>query len=194
MRAKPLYPEALAEALQALLPALPPDMPRHAARALCASVVRSYLMVAGGLEGARMDYRIAPLSRALAALEVGAAMIAPAMPTQCVRGRMSTARKLMDNPAATWRSETLPDGRIKVTRRDDGATTYARDLTKNAKAMEMAALKPGESVWSRTIATSRGRGQMGSNAKVAARKLLGAPRANWTVRTVGDRVRLTRTA
>lgn len=98
----------------------------------------------------------------------------------------------MDNPDAKWKCETVAEG-IKITRTIDGARFW-RDPTKNAKAVEMAEMKAGERKIAKTILTAKGHGQMGTNTKIAARKILDCPTADWSVKTTERGILLTRIA
>ena len=193
-RNRPLYPQAVEEAIPALVAILESEgvairSPRQAVQA----VVRAYRAVADDLEAKRVDGRISPLTRRLAGLAVGASFEFTGQSLNVIRQRFDMARELMGNPDAKWRCETLPDKTVRIERLADGSRYY-RDPLKNPKVRELISLKVGETVVSKTLTTVRGKGQMGGNTKVQARKALNSPKADWTVKQHGDRVRLTRIA
>lgn len=184
-RNKPLYDAAVDEAVQAYEAAagLPP-------RQVVQAVVRAYLIVAQDLERQRIDGRISPVSRALAAMAVGATREFRGEAVHDLRQRMKTARDLLGEPDAKWSCQSRGDA-VLVRRLPNGAR-YFRNPLANPKVRELVAMKPGEVIVPKTITAARGRGSMGSNVKIAARKYLGDPAADWTVKTHGDKVRITR--
>lgn len=185
-RNKPLYEAAVNEAITAY-EAVAGNPPRQVVQA----VVRAYLSVAADLERQRVDGRISPVSRALAAMPVGGTREFTGEAIHDLRQRMRTARDLMGNPDAKWACETR--GPVVFVRRlVDGSRTW-RDPTKNPKARELAAMRPGETITPKTITAARGAGSMGTNSKIAARKILGDPAADWTVKSHKGKPRITRT-
>lgn len=192
MRQKPLYPQAVDEATQSLTAELDHrGVVISDPRAVVQAVVRTYLMIARELEQQRIDHRISPLSKRLSQMIVGASIVYEGQSLQVIRQRFKTAQRLMGNPDARWRCESLPDGKVRIERLPDGSRYY-RDPAKNPKVRELASLKVGETIVSKTLLTTRGKGQMGSNTKVQARKLMNNPEADWTVKSYNGKVRLTR--
>lgn len=188
-RPTPLYKEALEVARVAYIA----EQRRQSdPSAVVRATVAAYLRAHRAADIKRTDSRVSPVTRKLAALAIGRFVILDAMPTQAVRGRYDMARKLMGVPNATFTAELLPDGRVRVFRLLNGACAHRRDPSKNKKAVELASLKPGESLLSKHINTTRSKGQPGSNTKVAARKLLGNGRADWSFRMTNKGVRVTR--
>lgn len=196
MRAKPLFETAVQEATSSLLPALEEltgrKIHRYQVQKIAEDTIRAYQAVARDQERSRVSGFVSDETRKLAALEVGRHVIVVPQPFQSLRGRMATARKIMDNPDAKWKCETVAEG-IKITRTIDGARFW-RDPTKNAKAVEMAEMKAGERKIAKTILTAKGHGQMGTNTKIAARKILDCPTADWSVKTTERGILLTRIA
>lgn len=194
-RARPLFDTAVHEATSSLIPALEEltvrTIHRYQAKKIAEDTIRAYFSVAKDQEATRVDGRISKESRELSALEVGRSITVKPQPFQSLRGRMATARKLMDNEEARWKCETVPEG-IKVTRTIDGQS-YHRDPMKNKKAVELSEMKVGERRIAKQILTTRGKGQMGTNTKIAARKILDCPTADWTVCTDPRGVLITRT-
>lgn len=192
-RAKPLYGLAVDEAIPALTGALEAEgVAVRFPRPIVQAVVRAYLAVARDLEAQRTDGRISPVSRALAAMAVGASREFPDAAVHDLRQRMKTARDLMDNPDAKWSCETR--GTVVVVRRLVDGARYWRNPLANPKVRELAAMRVGETITPKTITAARGAGSMGSNVKVAARKAVGSPSADWTVKSHRGKVRVTRTA
>lgn len=191
-RNKPLYAAAVDEAIPALVSALDAEgVAVRGPRPIVQAVVRAYLAVAQDLENARTDGRISPLSRRIAALAPGAGFEFSGQSLPVIRQRFKTARDLMGNPDARWRCESRPNGVVFIERLPDGSR-YHREPTRNPKVRELISLKPGETVLSKTLKSVRGAGQMGGNTKVQARKALGDPNADWSVKQHGSGVRLTR--
>lgn len=176
------------EAIPALVGSLEAGEPP---RMTVQAVVRAYLEVARDLERKRTDGRISPFARKLAAMAVGARIEHAGQSLQVVRQRFKTARALMDNPAAKWRCETRPGNVVVVERMPDGSAYYRAPLA-NPKVREIASMKPGETIVSKVLTATRGAGSLGSNCKVQARKALNAPKADWTVKAHGGKVRVTR--
>jgi hypothetical protein len=185
-RNKPLYEVAVNEAITAY-EAAAGNPPRQVVQA----VVRAYLVVAQDLEAQRVDGRISPISRALAAMVVGTSREFRGAAVHDLRQRMKTARDLLGEPDAKWSCQTQGDC-VLVRRLPNGAR-YFRNPLANPKVRELVAMKVGETIAPKTITAARGRGSMGSNVKIAARKYLNDPAADWKVRTIaGGKVRVTR--
>ncbi len=160
--------------------------PTETARA----VIEAYLRVPVPPETIE-DWRLSPITRACAKLEPGQFVDVAGQPIQAIRARFHTARRLLGRPNAVFICESLSSGKVRVRRLEDGVR-YHRNPWLNPKAVELASLKPGESKIAESLKTVRGKGSMGGNAKVAARKLLDNFRADWTVRMTTRGVRLTR--
>lgn len=111
---------------------------------------------------------------------------------QTIHGRMKTAREILKNPDARWRVDKVSDGVIRITRMEDGAK-YERGVLSLA-VLEIAALHVGDSKIAEHIKSVRGKGQMGTNTKIAARRFLGNDAADWSVRSTSQGVRVTRIA
>lgn len=194
MRAKPIYPAAIREATPTLIAELEAQgLTVRNPEAVVRAVVRTYKAVADELETKRTDGRISPLSRRIAALAIGQGFEFEGQSLAVIRQRFPTARQLMDPPnaSARWRCESRPNGSVWIERLRDGSSYY-RNPARNPKVRELASLRVGETIVSKTLLTTRGAGQMGSNTKVQARKLLNEPKADWTVKSFNGKVRLTR--
>lgn len=195
MRAKPLFDTALHEATSSLVPALEEltgrVIHRYQAKKIAEDTIRAYLAVAKDQEARRIGPRISQESRQMAGLEIGESVVVPAQTFQSIRNRMTTARKLMENDDAKWRCEAT-EGGITITRTVDGARWW-RDPTRNEKAVELAAMAPGDKRIAKTIKTLKGRGQMGTNTKIAARKILEDPAADWAAQTTAKGILIHRT-
>lgn len=137
------------------------------------------------------DPRLSPVTKKLLTLRVGQHIDVVAQPLQSIRQRFKTVANLTQNLKIVFRCETQKNGKVRITRQPDGER-YSRDPRKNPKAAELASLKVGESIIAKTLKSTRGVGQMGSNTKISARKILGNPYADWSVETTIKGVRLTR--
>lgn len=160
-----------------------------------ARVLRAYLAANPVITGPEltqpMDGRISPISKDCAAMKVGDKIEVPAQPLQSIRQRFKTACRLMNNPDAKWRTRSLSNGKVEIERMADGVR-YWRDPLLNAKAVELASLAVGQSIISKTLKSTRSKGSMGSNTKIAARRIMGIPYADWSVEARSKGVRLTR--
>ncbi len=174
-RAAPLYQKAVEEAVTAYLGAMETPVHRYRAKQTVETVIRAYLALAADAS----DRRISPTTQRMMDLEIGEAMIVERLAPQDVRRRMKTARKLTNDDTRRFISSVLPDGKLRVTRVEPD---YKPVRPVNPKSREMASLLPGQEIVSTAITSTRGKGQIGTNTKVAARKLMGLPHADWTVK------------
>lgn len=196
-RATPLFETAVREASIALTAALSEeDIALRRTRPVVEATVRAYLAVAKDEEARRHTGNISPLTRDIAALDIGQSLLADAIVRKGFNNsRLKAVRNLMDNQHAMFfcrsTGPNVPAGKIRVTRAQDGARP-GWEPTRNRKAVELAAMRPGEAIISREIRSLRGKGQMCTSTKNAARKILGDANANWRVREVKDGIRVER--
>ena len=186
-----LLPEALAEAKIAYVAIWRKGSsdPTETVRA----VVEAYMGAAAPLLAARkVDKRTAPFVGAVAKLKVGEYLDIPMQPLQSVRQRFKTVMRVAQNENLKFSTQVRNDGTVRITRNPDGSR-YFRSPFRNVKAVEMASLKPGSSIISRTLTSTRSKGAMGSETKITARRILGNPEADWSVKMTTKGVRLTRT-
>ena len=165
---------------------------------LCPSIVaeavaREVIAAQRAEKERRVANKIGADTRSLAAMQVGEEIVLRVQSMQSVRSKMKVARSLIggDPPAAAWTARTLEDGRVKVTRLEDGADARVeRYVHLSPITIELAAMDPGESKLSASIKTMRGSGALHGCFKVKARKLLREPAADWTVKrtSLGSRV------
>jgi hypothetical protein len=180
-------------ALSAAVEDLRPVLKRAAVEAIARDVIRTYLLTEQAELSRRHDGRMSDITKKLTAMEVGDRVLIESTPPQAVRARMKTARRAMDNAQAVFVCDTMADGRIRITRLEDGASAKVKRVVENPKARELASLQINQEIISTTLTSLRGAGQMGPNTKIAARKLIGAPGADWTVRQTEKGVLLKRT-
>lgn len=158
------------------------------------AVVRAYLSVPEEKEDRALklsDHRLSSATRTLASMKVHQTVTIAPRSLQTLRRRFKSVGKLLNNPNISFSYTPLPSGKIEVTRLPDG-TYFGKDFKKGAKAHELASLKQGESIISKTLSTKRNVDQMASSTKASARKLLSNPNADWTTETTPDGLRLTR--
>lgn len=188
-----MSPEGLAAARVVYLRAIRELGPTDAV----AAIVQAYLDAPGAAPSLKVtagNHRVSQKSRDLAAMAVGDKILVRGHSATVVRHRFGTARAILGNPDAAWRTLTLPCGAVEVLRLPDGSPVE-RDPTLNPKAVEMASLAVGQSVLSKTITAVRGGnggGAMNTTTKSTARKILGNPAADWSVTQRSNGVRLAR--
>lgn len=155
--------------------------------ALTAATIGAYLAVMTGERTA--NQRVAQSTRAMAHMAVGDTLDIRAASRSCLRANMKTARRLMTNPKASWALHETDTGRIRVTRLADGSQPQ-RDPWSNLRAVQIARLHPQQSALCDAFPSVHA---LAMNTKVAARRLLDNPEANWSARTTSKGVRITRT-
>ena len=189
-RAAPLRPESLTAARRALVDTLAEGNVSILNPTLVTeAVLRAF--IAAERMAFREDGRISETAKELAAMKVGDAILTGPCATQTIRGRMVTARTLMDNPDAMWTSRTQSDGRIQVTRTTDGRRPVS-GVAISPITLEIAAMAPGESKIGVAIKAVGTVDSLGTNHKAKARRMLGQADADWTVRSTTKGVRVTR--
>lgn len=157
-----------------------------------AAVVEAYIQAANDLGALlppiKRQRQVSSSTRTIAALSPGErAVVHGIVAGQLVR-HYATARRILGNPDAMWSSATQPDQSVVVTRNEDGCNL--RDPRRNAKAMELAGMAVGQSRISATIVTaSTGSVHL---AKRQARRILGDPTAQWSVKATTRGMRVTR--
>lgn len=151
--------------------------------------LHAYADKTGGRFVKRDKRSYSPQTHKLAEMKVGDVVTFYPQPFQSLRGRMKSARELMKNEDAQW-TLRMDGNDIVCERLDDGAPL--RKVSKSEKVQELASLKPGESIISKTILSVRSKGQLSSNNKIMARRVLNDEKADWTVKQTNKGVRLTR--
>jgi hypothetical protein len=146
-------------------------------------ILRAYIAAAHESRRAKRDY--SETTKQIAAMKEGEVRNFPLQSRQTLRGRFVSARAILDNEAAVWIARDKGD-HLEVTRLWDGANAHYRDTDVNPKAVELASLPINQWRKSKTVLTTRGKGQLSSNDKVQARKILGDYEAAWVVRQSAD--------
>lgn len=192
-RAAPLYEVAVAEAVSTLTVELNDlgveIVSKRKATEIVQVVVRSYLAVARDLETRRVSKKSSPLLKSLVLMPVGETRIIEDQHTSTLKSKLRVAAAHMgqlDASFRVWRK----DGKLYVKRVANG--TRSRDPNRNPKAVELASLVPGQSVIAKTIRSTRGKGQMGQNTQVQARRILDDKDAKWSVKATAEGILLTR--
>lgn len=167
---------------------------RHDPSAITKALVSEYLSVVRPLEAARArsisaSRGMSETTKILMSLRPGQIAVVPNQAAQSIRGRMKTARVQMGVPDAVWRTWKAPDGRRMAKRLPNGSQAEVRlPEEHSAKSHELFGIKLGESIVSEhwSVPPGQKRTQIGNNHKVAARKLLGNPMADWRMSTMAN--------
>jgi hypothetical protein len=161
---------------------------RKALDAVARSIVRAYIKADRAQP--RNPDRVAPITKAIAALEPGQVQDFPEAAPQLFRNYMETARKLIGDPDARWHVfKVKGTDRMRVRRLPEGERPKRSPLDSPA-AVFLASVPIGQEV---TTNIFRTRQHLGANHKVMARRLLNCPTAEWTARTTTKGIRVKRT-
>lgn len=155
--------------------------------ALARRTVRAYIFTERISD--KIDKRVSPMSISLSQMTIGEVMPVDPTAPQVIRARMTSARRIMRNPIATWVCHTEA-GRTLVTRKEDGARP-TKNPRLNGKADFMACLQL-DHAWVRAPLFLHRR-MMSTNTKVTARKIMNDPDADWSVQMRRDGVYIRRT-
>jgi hypothetical protein len=140
-------------------------------------VIRAYLAVAVPIEAMRReDQRVSEISKRIAAMSVGEIERFQGGTPQSIRMRFKTARQLLGEPEATWRS-WVEGADVCVQRMPDNAP---RTYPVSPITREIASIPLGSAKHLKSTSTCRG---LSANYKVGARKLLSEPKADWRFKT-----------
>lgn len=150
-------------------------------------VIEAYLRAHNQIEIGRFGSRIVAISVRLSQMSVNDVIEEPEQCRQALYGRMRTARSLMDNPHAIWTVATLPNGRVSLTRLEDGAR-YKRPAN-SPITLELANMTVGQTIVSKAAKHPQ---QLGSNHKVMARRVLQDANAQWTSKLTSKGLRIMR--
>lgn len=151
------------------------------------AVVGAYLAVSHvGLPPIKRRGSLSPTSQTIAALSVGASVELRGVNAANLGRYFQTARRLIDNDGACWTARTLPDGSVRIARNADGVS--ARDPTRNALAVELAAMSLGAA----RLFVGNLKGGTWQNAKIQARRILQDDFADWSRRWTSKGLRVRR--
>lgn len=159
--------------------------PTVVVEALARRTIRAYLKHARAIREPK--HNTAPETRMLAAMAIGEVQEFPPADNSLYRSRMITARKLMENPDATWRVLRHRDGQpVRIKRIHDGQRDY-KATPDNPRAVFLAALPVGLPTF-----TDLFERRIEMWYKLTARRILGSDDANWRLQCVQGRARVTR--
>lgn len=186
-RGAPLYDRAVKAAGDVLVSAMAeigwtPPLRRDSAKDLdrvTRTVIRAYIAAAHESRRAKRDY--SETTKKIAAMAEGDTIQVPLQSQQTLRGRFKSARAILDNEKAVWIIRYKGEF-AEITRLWDGADPHYRDLDDNPKAVELAALQLNVWTYSNVLKSTRGKGQLSSNDKVQARRILNVFDAAWVTK------------
>lgn len=162
------------EALASGLANVGHPLPQAVVEALARRCIREYVKHTRTTIVAHPNHHISPETTVLTEMQMGETREFPPADPSVYRSRMKTARKLMENPAATWRVLRQSVGNaILIERLWDGDKTY-KPRSQNIKIQLLVGMKVGES-----IITNLFRNKIESWYKNSARRELGIDNANW---------------
>ena len=187
-RRAPVYPRALRIAEDDALRLIGRELGEGRARAITRIIATAYVTALTKTGETRRGQRAGPVAKALAAMKVGETIKLPPQTTALYRSQM-VARKVMEAPNASWRSDTLPTGELQVRRLPDGAQREPN--TPSAVVLRMVEMKVGDSALMPELTKPT---SFTSHYKARARYRLGAPQADWKRRSTSKGVRVTRVA
>lgn len=164
-------------------------VPDKICEALARRTIRAYKLA--DKTAVKADKRISPVSIALSEMVIGEVISVPIQAPQIIRARSRAARKLMNNPLATWVAEAhFSGGTTLVTRLEDGARPQ-RNPHLNGKASFLASLSRESGYVRSSLFTYRQ--ALSTNVKVAAQRILNNPEADWSALTRRDGIYVRRT-
>jgi hypothetical protein len=153
--------------------------------AITRRLVRAYRAAAETLPP-KQEHSMSPGTKALMAMAVGDEIDAEGLQPSAWRNRMSTARRLMANPAVRWLFVTLGPGNVVIRRLPDG-TAPKRAL--GPRAQRLAAV----GLWEKRTFTRDEIGvRLDRSTKMAARKILDLPTAEWRSASTNKGLRVER--
>lgn len=156
-------------------------------------VVEAYREVARA-DTVQTHPRLSETTWLIANMEEGAEIQLEPTTLAAVRSRFGPARRIMDNPRASWQCRTKANGTIRVVRLKDGVPATSRPPVRAPQTLELLSLKAGETITSRAIKRVRGAGQLNQCHRAAAQRVLKDSMARWSVKTAPDgKILLTRT-
>lgn len=139
------------------------------------------------------QFQLGTTSKMLAQMKVGEQIEVMPMARSKLTSARATARKILDIPLAVWRCETLPNGKMLITRHPDGSSPH--EPRTNHIVLGLTKMRIGEV---RTFRPKKGmskKGHMTHGMKIRARKLMNDLTANWkTERLINGDIRCKRIA
>lgn len=162
-------------------------MPDYRAEKLVRRLLRMYLKL--NKDQNRNEKRLAAETYTLIGMAIGQTIVFEPCAKSVMRNRMKTARDRLNNPGARWSLTFNSDGKLECTRLED-YQPYRYNPTLNRNAVWLANIPKGQT---RTTKKWKNRQTLGSNMKVAARRILQNDKANWSARTTAEGIKVTRT-
>ena len=157
------------------------------AEAATRAVLQAYVPVL--LKERTTSGRVSVVTRQLAAMEVGQVIRLRGASSSQTHAKMRSARLLMENPQAAWRTDSQSDGWLRVQRLPDGlkrTTAVTSHVTTTISKLPVNGSYLFDHMTKRSC--------FASGYKQVARRLMNDPHAQWSAKTTTKGVRVTRTA
>lgn len=126
--------------------------------------------------GRRPNYkRVGPITEALMAMKVGDVVELQPIVKNTLHTFIRTVRKKLDNADIMFSTETLPSGKVRVTRLADGAAPIY-GFSRSPTVATMAGMRVGQTLKMTKADLPSG---MTTSFRQQARKMMGLPSAKW---------------
>lgn len=117
---------------------------------------------------------ISPITKQLMSMAEGQTIYTKGMSQTALTTLRKTARKHMKNPAAKWRGELQPDGRLKITRQPDNSPVH-HGRPRSHVVTALAKMNIDDVIILRDVPG----GSVNNNHRAVARTLAGKPHMKW---------------